>query len=129
MRSLILVVAVAACGHHTSVPPGVDGPLPSSLICESTHQPFPQNAYDKTCSTVADCTIVDHMISCCGTMRAIGLRTSAVAAFTPVEQDCESHYPGCGCASGPTQAEDGRTSIDGTILVACTPNGCATFVP
>jgi len=124
--SFVLVAACSSQGSGAPAPdarPGAD----YALTCESGAAKFP--ALDKHCTAPADCAIVQHMISCCGTMIAIGLAKSDAATFAAAETDCEAGYPGCGCASQPTAAEDGRTQVDGTIQVDCVDQRCTTYVP
>jgi hypothetical protein len=85
--------------------------------------------FAKACSSDADCFIALHQINCCGTLVALGYSTSARAAFAAAESTCEGMYPGCGCAQGPTKAEDGRTDLQGTISVRCSAGTCNTYVP
>jgi hypothetical protein len=129
MRALLLAMVVTAgCSHSHSVPPDVDAPPGSvDLVCESHGTTFP--SLDKACVAATDCFIAQHMISCCGTMKAIGFNVASQAAFTAAETKCAAAYPGCGCAAGPTMAEDGRTSADGTIAVRCANQVCSTYVP
>ena len=70
------------------------------------------------------------MTSCCGTQVAIGVSNTERDRFTADEAVCESQYPGCGCAPGPTQADDGNTTFNNNqIVVHCTAaRQCATAV-
>jgi hypothetical protein len=86
--------------------------------------------FDKTCTMAADCATALHMVSCCGTLTAIGINVAEKPAFTAAETTCEMQYPGCGCAQSPTTTEDGKTSMDDTqIQVGCTNGQCMTFLP
>lgn len=132
MRSLWLSMSflvLAACNSSTgdTVAPDATPGVDYALTCESGATTFP--LLDKRCAAPADCAIVRHMVSCCGTMVAIGLAKSDVTTFSAAETDCEAGYPGCGCASQPTEAEDGRSEVDGTIQVDCVDQRCTTYVP
>ncbi|HTN26585.1 MAG TPA: hypothetical protein VL180_02265 [Burkholderiales bacterium] len=96
-------------------------------MCESHGTTFP--LLEKSCSVTSDCFIALHMVSCCGTQTAIGLATTSESEFTAAENKCEMAYPGCGCAEGPTTAEDSRNETMGTIQVECRAGACTTFVP
>ncbi len=132
MRSLWLSLSfllLAACNSSSSGAPAPDAApgVDYALTCESGAADFP--LLDKRCTAPADCVIVQHMVSCCGTMVAIGLAKTDINAFSAAEADCSAGYPGCGCASQPTAAEDGRTAVDGTIQVDCVDQRCTTYVP
>lgn len=127
MRSpFVALVVIAACGgrSHDAAP---DAAGDFTLACESHAAAFP--TLDKSCATAADCVVVQHMISCCGTEVAIGLAATSKAAFDSAELACTGGYPGCGCAAQPTAAEDGRNVTMGAIAVRCTEHRCATYVP
>jgi hypothetical protein len=126
MRALLLAVVAVGCSK-APVDQADASPSSVELACESHGTTFP--SLEKACSLASDCFIAQHMVSCCGTMFAVGLSTKAMAAFTDAETKCEAAYPGCGCAAGPTKAEDGRTSADGTISVRCDTGLCQTYVP
>jgi hypothetical protein len=87
-------------------------------------------SFDKSCVDVGECVIALHQTNCCGTLAAIGINVAEQAAFEAAEAICESQYPGCGCAAGPTTAEDGNSSTDDTaIVVDCVEGSCTTLVP
>ncbi len=129
MRSSVLAIllGLTACASHGSSPPDAPPGADFELTCESDATEFP--LLDKRCVAPSDCAIAQHMVSCCGTMIAIGLANTSIAAFDSAETACAAGYPGCGCASLPTAAEDGRTEVDGTIEVTCDAGSCTTFVP
>jgi hypothetical protein len=64
-------------------------------------------AFDKTCSTDADCVLAVHMLSCCGDVLVTAISRGALPAFQADESTCESQYPGCGCASNSVKFENG----------------------
>jgi hypothetical protein len=69
------------------------------------------------------------MVNCCGTMVAVGVNQSESAAFDAAESACEAMYPGCGCASQPTTADDGQSSGDSAAFhVDCVGGVCSTYV-
>jgi hypothetical protein len=130
MRALLLAMVVTVgCSHHNSVPPDdVDAPPGDfELACESHATTFP--LLDRSCSVATDCVIANHMIDCCGTFNAIGINIVSESAFAAAENTCEAGFPGCGCASRPTMAEDGRTRADGPIALRCENQVCRTYVP
>lgn len=128
MRSLILAMVLTAGCSHDKSPSDVDAPPGSvEIACESDRTTFP--ALDKACVQTSDCFIAQHQIDCCGTFDAIGLNVASQAMFASDEAACEAKYPGCGCASRPTMAEDGRSQADGTIAVRCEAQQCRTYVP
>src|SRR5512138_1713743 len=119
---LVLVVLATSCTSHGSNPDA--SPTSEQLACESKGTTFP--SLEKACLVASDCFVAQHMISCCGTRIAVGFNVASEPAFTSAETTCAMAYPGCGCASGPTKAEDGRTTIDGTITVRCDTGLCRT---
>lgn len=123
------MAVLAACGasNSGSTDGGAGGGGSFHLTCESGSATFP--GLDKQCAVDADCALVDHTTSCCGSMLAIGLAKDGVAAFQQVEAACSAGYPACGCAAGPTKAEDGRDATQGTIMVHCASGSCASYVP
>jgi len=87
-------------------------------------------AFDKTCAMATDCAVALHMVSCCGTLSAIGINATQKAAFDEAEAVCEMQYPGCGCAQGPTMTEDGKTNLNNVeIQVGCMNGQCMTYLP
>lgn len=122
-----LMGILAACGASNSGSPDGGGGGSFHLTCESGSATFP--GLDKACAVDADCALVDHTTSCCGSMTAIGLAKDSVAAFQQAEAACSAGYPGCGCAAGPTKAEDGRDATQGTIMVHCASGSCTSYVP
>jgi hypothetical protein len=120
MRILVAIV-LAGCLHH-------DDATADAISCTGPNPTFP--TFDKTCEQATDCFIALHTISCCGTQAAIGISIVERDRFDADEARCDAQYPGCGCAQGPTQAEDGRTAIDNSqIVVKCTSRQCVTSVP
>jgi hypothetical protein len=117
---LLLVIALAGCLHHDATGDGVS--------CTGQNPTFP--AFDKICERADECFVAFHMVSCCGSQVAIGVSNVDRDRFAADEAVCESQYPACGCPPGPTQAEDGNTTIDNNrIVVQCTSaRQCATAV-
>jgi hypothetical protein len=105
---------------------GVSGGTPPGMC--GTYA-FP--SFDKSCATDDDCIVELHTIICCGTQTAWGVNAAARAAFESAEASCDAAYPGCGCATGPTTAEDGTTSLAGDgsdFFASCTAGQCHSFV-
>jgi hypothetical protein len=113
---LFLFVACTSPSHTVPVDPA----------CEADGTGFP--TFDKTCSTVSDCTIVHHQLDCCGSREALGIANSAVPTFDAAETACEAESPACECAEAPEVAEDGRNTLAGTIAVECSVHSCMTFI-
>jgi hypothetical protein len=87
--------------------------------------------FERACETATDCVAVEHQVNCCGTDVLLGIRADEQVAFDEAEATCRGMYPGCGCAEGPTTADDGTTA-DGVAggRVECRENVCtSTFVP
>jgi hypothetical protein len=87
---------------------------------------FPE--FDKSCATGEDCVLVVHTVDCCGNGVAWGINHTELDAFNEAEAVCDAQYPGCGCPSGPTLAEDGCYEDDGAIEVTCDAGTCRSFV-
>jgi hypothetical protein len=92
----------------------------------------------KACRGDGDCTIRQHETDCCGTILFAGIAASSEGAFATCEAAWDAHFPGCGCRSGPSTTEDGKTIYPGqdggTPRVHCTNftmNGgvCMTYLP
>jgi len=116
---LLLAIALAGCLHHDAG---------DSVVCTGQDPTFP--TFDKTCERADECFIALHMTSCCGTQAAIGMSNVERDRFDADEARCDAQYPLCGCPVGPTQAEDGNSTIDNNqIVVQCTPaRQCMTAV-
>ena len=114
-------------------PPPPDASPPDSgtappIGCSGPVYYFP--AFDKTCKADADCFVALHTINCCGSMVALGYNTKDKDAFAAAEMVCDNQYPGCGCASFGTEAEDGYSDGTGSNIVAkCVAGQCTTSVP
>ena len=92
----------------------------------------------KTCQGDGDCVIKQEQTDCCGTILYVGVNQSSTSAFDTCEAAWVSHFPGCGCASGQTKTEDGKTTYPNADATApaihCTDftsNGgvCLTYTP
>ena len=126
MRALLILLI--ACSHSSSSPTVDASPTSVELACESHGTTFPQ--LEKACTAATDCFVALHTVSCCGTQVAIGFNLSSKSAFTTAENKCDNAYPGCGCAEGPTMAEDGKSQqVGGAIDVRCDSGLCRTYVP
>jgi hypothetical protein len=76
-----------------------------TVRCTGANPSFP--AFEKSCSTVADCSLVRHMTSCCGSQLYMAINHEDLARFQTAEGVCDAQYPACGCASQGPEAEDG----------------------
>lgn len=119
---LALSLADAAGFDDIAMPPPRDATVPRDLAV-SCPGVFP--SFERQCSADADCVAVLHQIDCCGTYVALGIRVTEQTAFAAAEKDCEAMYPGCGCASRPTVADDGTQDQGGSRLSArCSAGRC-----
>lgn len=107
------------------VGPADVGP-PPNVKCAGAEFAFP--TFSKACAGDGDCFAAYHQINCCGSLIALGLATSDKPAFEAAEKICGEQYPGCGCASQPTLAEDGYSAGVNPIAVKCAGGKCATYV-
>ena len=80
---------------------------------------------ERGCAGTANCVVALHQIDCCGTFVAIGVNHSERDSFDAFEAACEATYPGCGCASRETMADDGTTGF-GDPTVECLAGVCTT---
>ena len=88
---------------------------------------FPK--FDKSCKVADDCAVVEHQVNCCGTKAAWGITKTELAGFTSAEALCQKQYPKCKCATMPTKADDGNTTLGGgSFAVDCVKGQCWTFV-
>lgn len=89
---------------------------------------FPE--LDKQCGSVSECALVFHTVDCCGTDVVWGINEDEVARFDEAEAICDAQYPPCGCAPGPTEAEDGDTAFEPDAFeVECNGGICKSYVP
>jgi hypothetical protein len=97
-------------------------------MCVGEEIYFPQFA--KGCSFQDECALVFHTIDCCGTDVAWGIHVDEVQDFEAAESICDGQYPECGCPPGPTEAEDGNSTLNlGDIAVACIAEQCESLIP
>jgi hypothetical protein len=99
-------------------------------VVECTAEPpiFPE--LDKHCANVGECVLVFHTIDCCGTEVVWGINETEVDRFNEAEEICDAQYPPCGCAPGPTEAEDGNTGFGpDDFEVECADSTCKSYVP
>jgi hypothetical protein len=92
----------------------------------------------KACHADSDCVIEEEQTDCCGTILYVGIASAFVSEYTACETAWLAHFPGCGCDSGQTKTEDGKTTYPGmdggAPRVHCTDfttNGgvCMTYTP
>lgn len=119
-------------GGSTTASGGTGGTTTASggadVQCTGENPYFP--TFGKTCTSQDQCAVAIHQINCCGTREAMGILAADSAAFAAAETTCEAQYPKCGCAQYPTNAEDGDTTTDESLIqVDCLAGSCSTFVP
>ncbi|MCA9520511.1 MAG: hypothetical protein KC609_06045 [Myxococcales bacterium] len=87
--------------------------------------------FDRQCGSDAECAIGLHATSCCGSMYAMGIRTSEKGRFDALEPICQAQLPLCGCFSESLELDDGTTTIDqsNAVQVECRNQLCTTFLP
>jgi len=87
-------------------------------------------AWLDTCKVDSDCVVAQHQINCCGTNVALGINACAKDKFAAAEATCEGQYPGCGCASFATLAQDGFSGFgaDDIFGAKCTGGVCQSYV-
>lgn len=115
-------------GQVMTVPEG--GCCPSCLPEFGCAADF-ETAFDRTCTTDEDCAIGLHQSDCCGTVRAMGISTSAEDRFASMESVCAPTWPECDCMTRGTITDDDESFTGlGEIVVACdaTAGLCSTFI-
>ena len=126
-RPLVLLALAASpygltVGDAGTARPQVGEPPPA--VCRPNVLPEPE----RTCSTDADCTTVEQVVNCCGTLAIKGAAVSDVSRFSAEDRRCN---PGrrCGCEAGPAHLDDGsvvRNEDRRPVLAACHANRCRT---
>ena len=83
--------------------------------------------FTRACTTSTSCSFGLHQTDCCGTRKAIGFNHDQTMAFGIAEAAWEATCPACGCAEGPTTADDGSTCMPNVMpTVTCDNNVCTT---
>jgi hypothetical protein len=85
--------------------------------------------YRRDCTSTSDCSVVTHMMDCCGSLIALGARADEKPRFVAKGGVCGNEGAVCDCAARNTLAEDGEESPYGDlqdVVVACTDNTCKT---
>ena len=84
-------------------------------------------SFARNCLSQDECIAFEHQINCCGTKRALGMRSDQGGALSSFEATCRAGYPACGCAELATQADDGTTSTSGEpARAACVAGVCTS---
>lgn len=102
-----------------------DGGVGGDVRCTGPDPAFP--TFDKGCSSDANCVLVRHTTSCCGSQLFMGINHAELARFQAAESICDSQYPACGCASQGADAEDGTMvpwGSESRIVVSCNNGVC-----
>jgi hypothetical protein len=84
----------------------------------------------KSCKVDTDCKVIQQQIDCCGTYRAMGIAKASATRFSQCAPAASS-FPECGCASRPTQADDGRSNANfdlSDVGVRCDGGACRSYV-
>ena len=91
-----------------------------------------------TCQSDGDCVIEQEQTNCCGTILYVGIRAASASAFAVCESAWVAHFPGCGCDSGLSTTQDGKTVGSGADASAprvhcadftMTGGTCLTYLP
>jgi hypothetical protein len=88
-----------------------DSAAPGYLACMSASGQLDESL--KTCQSDSDCDIEREQTDCCGTILYVGVNAGSVAMFDTCEASWVGHFPGCGCDSGQSTTEDGKTTYPG----------------
>lgn len=97
-----------------------------AVRCTGTNPSFP--SFDRSCTTSADCVLVQHVTSCCGSTLVMSIASSAKSSFASAEKACDAQYPACGCASQGIDVEDGtliNSSEQNLVASVCDGGRCA----
>jgi hypothetical protein len=98
-------------------------PPPSEAQCRARFRPA-----ERACTTDADCSVVNELVSCCGTRHILGVRSDDVARYEAQLRECPPVRQFCKCLEGPTQLDDGSSLIRETgAAVTCRANVCTTY--
>jgi hypothetical protein len=87
-------------------------------------------AYDKSCTTSADCVVVTVYVGCCRS-DALGCNRGDAARLADAGATCVQLDP-CDCAGNAVTADDGHPSVapgQTDVSVACTGGSCVSSVP
>jgi hypothetical protein len=104
----------------------VDGGAPE-IDCRQVPPVFPR--FDRSCSSAMDCALGEVQINCCGSMAVTGIAAGELARFQAAAAICASQFPGCGCPTMPTIADDGTSNQGIPATVSCENNVCTSSFP
>ena len=117
-------------GMDASVDASLDAGLDAAVGTVDCHgtsaNSFP--TFDLHCATAQDCALVVRTLSCCGTRLVTAVNASVADAFATAAAQCDQQLAACGCAQGPTQADDGTiaTSDNPYASTSCVAKQCTT---
>jgi len=83
----------------------IDGGAVDAGACRTSG---PQLDTYKSCHFDSDCAFALHLTDCCGSSVYVGIAKARQVEFQTCESAWASHFPPCGCASGPPETEDGK---------------------
>jgi len=115
--ALVAVLAVAACGGTTSAPDDAGPDVKVACFADV------RTSADRSCSSNADCAVIDHVADCCGSIVEEGVRGDEVDAIHDAETEANAGCPLCQCNGKPTVDETGAS---GTAFVASCDTGVCT---
>jgi len=113
-------------GDAGSIDAGGDAAVGPVDCMGTAPKTFP--SFDRSCDTLADCTLVTRGLSCCGTLLVTAVNDGEVAAFEAAAAECNMQLFACGCAPAPSQADDGTmaSAEHPFASVDCVDNQCTT---
>jgi len=91
-----------------------------AVRCTGANPTFP--TIDKRCNDSADCVVVTHTTSCCGSGLLMAINHGDLARFQAAESICDAQYHACGCASFGVDVEDGTVLPSGSenlVVASC----------
>ena len=114
---LAAVACFAACGETVDTGDGGADARPDAA-CYSD----PRTDAQRQCQTNADCAVVDHVASCCGSIVEVGIRGDQVNVFHNAETATNAGCPQCACPAAPTVDELGQQG--GAYIASCDQGLC-----
>ncbi len=106
---------------------------PSGLVCAGWQgcPSYYLPSVDRTCGADTDCTLVDHVVSCCVTTRT-AVRVSEAARFKEVESECsaihDQTFYECGCPGSTVTEDGGSPGLGQSFAAACVSGTCTAVI-
>jgi hypothetical protein len=97
---------------------------PSLPACPASGEAL---AFERSCTTAADCAMVTWPLDCCGSVRIAGVRKESAFAAVELADRCAPISDGCTCTGAPASADDDTVQETGTtVRLECVSGRCAT---